>query len=585
MTIEHIKVLILGGYGTFGGRLAQLISDEAKLTVVIAGRSSQRAEDFCARLSSKAEMVPLTFDRNGDVEAQLKAIGPDIVVDASGPFQSYGEDPYRVVRAALALKIHYLDLADGSDFVTGISQFDDEARARGVFILSGVSSFPVLTAAVVRLLSRDLTKINSISGGIAPSPYAGVGLNVIRAIAGYSGKPVKLIRDGRPAVGYALAETRGATITPPGRLPLKSTLFSLVDVPDLQVLPKLWPNLRSIWMGAGPVPEILHRALNAFAWLVRIKVLPSLSPLAPLMHRVTNVVRWGEHRGGMFVIVDGARGDGTPVERSWHLVAEGDDGPFIPSMAAEAIIRHCLDGRMPKPGARPATSELEVHDYEALFARRNIFTGCRENSAETIALPLYRRLLGDAYESLPGPLQQMHDLSSRFAAKGRATVERGTGILARFVAAGFGFPPAGNDVPVEVDFQTRDGREYWRRTFAGLSFSSTQEAGQGRFEYLLCERFGPCVFGMALVIDGGKMRLVPRRWSFLGLPLPIAWAPFGDSYEHVENGRFCFHVDIRHPLTGLIVSYRGWLVPQTPAFDNARQTAPNPALVGSSVET
>ncbi len=53
-----------------------------------------------------------------------------MVVDASGPFQAYG-DPYRLVRAALTREIDYLDLADGTDFVDGIAQFDNEARIRG----------------------------------------------------------------------------------------------------------------------------------------------------------------------------------------------------------------------------------------------------------------------------------------------------------------------------------------------------------------------------------------------------------------------------------------------------------------------
>ena len=585
MTAVRLKILILGGYGTFGGRLVKLLADEERLTLVIAGRSQQRAEVFCGGLQSKAVLLALEFDRDGDVKAQLNAIKPDIVVDASGPFQFYGADPYRVVRAALALGIHYLDLADGSDFVKGIAKFEDEARARGVFILAGVSSFPVLTAAVVRHLSLALTQIRSISGGIAPSPYTGVGMNVIRAIASYSGKPVTLMRDGKKVVGYALTDSRRFTIAPPGRLPLKSTRFSLVDVPDLAVLPELWPGLRSIWMGAGPVPEILHRALNALAWLVRFKLLPSLSPLAPLMHWATNVLRWGEHRGGMYVAVEGARDGGIKVERSWHLVAEGDDGPFIPSMAAEAIIRYCLDGRPPKLGARPAISELELQDYEALFARRKIFTGCREVSIEAVVLPLYRRLLGDAYASLPPQLQQMHDLTDELDASGHATVERGRGVLARLIAAIVGFPPVGNDVPLKVSFRLRNGREFWRRTFAGHLFSSTQEAGRKRFEHLLCDRFGPCVFGMALVIDGGRLRLVLRRWSILGVLLPVSWAPFGDIYEHVEAGRFCFHVVIGHPLTGPIVNYRGWLVPQETTSDSARQAAPNPALVRLGVET
>jgi hypothetical protein len=585
MMAGRLKILILGGYGTFGGRLAKLLADEERLTLLIAGRSKQRAAEFCNALPARAEVLALAFDRDGDVEAQMRAIKPDIVVDASGPFQFYGADPYRVVRAALAHGVHYLDLADGSDFVKGIAKFESEARARGVFVLSGASSFPVLTAAVVRHLSRELAQIKSIRGGIAPSPYAGVGLNVIRAIASYAGKPVAMIRDGKPATGYALVDACRITIAPPGRLPLKSRRLSLVDVPDLAVLPELWPGLRSIWMGAGPVPEVLHRALNALAWLVRFKLLPSLSPLAKIMHWATNVLRWGEHRGGMYVAVEGVRDDGVAVERSWHLVAEGDDGPFIPSMAAEAIIRHCLDGRHPKPGARPAICELELQDYEPRFARMKIVTDCRDASSETARLPLYRRLLGDAYASLPPQLQQMHDLTIDFGATGRATVERGRGVLARLIAKIVGFPPASNDVPLEVSFRLRDRCEHWQRTFGGHLFSSTQEAGRGRFEHLLCERFGPCVFGMALVLDGGRMRLVLRRWSLLGVPLPVCWVPFGDIYEHVENGRFCFHVAIGHPFTGPIVNYYGWLVPQETASDSARQAAPNPALVRLGVET
>jgi short subunit dehydrogenase-like uncharacterized protein len=144
---ERLKVLILGGYGTFGGRLAELLADEPRLTLIIAGRSQAKAAAFCNELRAQAECIPAVFDRDGDVLAQLRALAPDVVVDASGPFQMYA-DPYRVVRAALTLRINYLDLADGSAFVKGIAQFDTEAKARGVFVLSGVSSFPVLTAAV-----------------------------------------------------------------------------------------------------------------------------------------------------------------------------------------------------------------------------------------------------------------------------------------------------------------------------------------------------------------------------------------------------------------------------------------------------
>jgi len=158
-----------------------------------------------------------------------------------------------------------------------------------------------------------------------------VGQNVIRAIAGYAGQPVELRRDGRRSMGYPFTESLRFTIAPPGRVALKSTLFSLVDVPDLRALAEVWPETDEIWMGAGPVPEVLHRALIALAWFVRWRLLRSLSPLARLMYLVMNRLRWGEHRGGMFVAVGGTDESERTLKRSWHLLAEGDDGPSSPA--------------------------------------------------------------------------------------------------------------------------------------------------------------------------------------------------------------------------------------------------------------
>ncbi|MGX5800933.1 DUF4166 domain-containing protein [Bradyrhizobium sp. Arg314] len=564
-----MKLLIVGGYGTFGGRIVQLLENEPRLGLLVAGRSLAKAEAYCkARGGTKAGLVPLMFDRAGDLGTQLAGLLPDIVIDASGPFQAYGEGRYRLVEACIDARIHYLDLADGSEFVAGVAGFDAAAKAAGVTVLSGVSSFPVLTAAVVRCLSSGLARVDSIRGGIAPSPFAGVGENVIRAIASYAGQAVRLVRDGRPAEGYPLTEQMRYTIAPPGRVPVRNTLFSLVDVPDLGALQALWPQASTIWMGAGPVPEVLHRALIGLARLVRAGLVRSLSPLAPLMHWATNRLSWGEHRGGMFVEVEGADAAGMPARRSWHLLAEGDDGPLIPSMAVAAIIGKALDGRMPMPGARAAVRDVELGDYETLFAGKTIHTGFRDDTEE--AKRLYPELLGEAWKSLPHEIRAMHEGAAM--AEGRAGVERGSGIFSRLAAWLIGFPAAGTDVPVRVRFDIgRDG-ETWTRTFGTHSFSSRQFAGGGRSQRMLCERFGPLTFAMALVLDDNRLRLVPRRWSFLGLPLPMWLCPRSNAYETVEDGRFRFHVEISHPVVGPIVRYRGWLVPAQAVFGREPQS-------------
>jgi len=555
-----LKILIIGGYGVFGSRIVELLENDARLTLVVGGRSVAKAKTFVAsRNLAKAELVPAAIDRNGDIGGQLSAIRPAIVVDASGPFQNYGDDGYRVIQVCLTHCANYLDLADGSDFVARVGTFDDLAKTAGLYIISGASSFPVLTAAAVRRLSAGMAAVNTIRGGIAPSPYAGVGENVIRAIAGYAGRPTRRKRGGVFCTGYPLTEHLRYTIAPPGRVPLHNRLFSLVDVPDLQALAALWPETDEIWMGAAPVPEPLHRLLAALAWLVRLRLLPTLSPIAPLMHFASNHIRWGEHRGGMFVEVDGVAASGAPLKKTWHLLAEGDDGPLIPSMAVEAIVGNVLQGHPPQPGARAAVRELELDAYERLFAGRTIYTGIRHDDAGE-ALPLYARILGDAWRDLPAQIRDMHDVRVGTVAEGRARVERGSSIFAWLACALFGFPQTNPDTSVSVQFGVSNGVETWTRTFGNDRFGSHQFAGCGRSERLLCERFGALTFAMALVVAGERLALVLRRWSIFGLPLPMWLCPRSDSYESAEQGRFNFHVRIGHPLTGLIVRYDGWLV-------------------------
>src|SRR5262249_62079489 len=105
----------------------------------------------------------------------------------------------------------------------------------------------------------------------------------------------------------------------------------------------------------------------------------------------------GEHRGGMFVAVEGTLPDGARIARSWHLVAEKEAGPLIPSMAAEAVIRRCLAGRPPVPGARAAATDLELADYDPLLARKEIVTRTRQGPQPGKHSPPYRRVFREAH--------------------------------------------------------------------------------------------------------------------------------------------------------------------------------------------
>lgn len=550
-----MKILVLGGYGVFGGRLAQLLKDDPGQTLILAGRDGQKARAFAETLGGVAKVLPLALDRR-DIVAALAQHRPDLVVDASGPFQAYGDDPYLVPKAAIAARVPYLDLADGADFVAGIGALDASARAAGVFVLAGVSSFPVLTDAVLTAMEQHL-QVTELVGGIAPSPYAGVGKNVLRAVLGYAGAPVRLWRQGKPATGIGLGDSRIATVAVPGKVPLHPLRFSLVDVPDLRVIPAAHPGLQSLWIGAAPQPRVLHRLLTLIA-LARARLrLPSLAPLTPLAHWLLNLHPMGEHRGGMFLAAQGLR-DGQPASLSWHLLAEGDDGPLIPSMAVALLVGKMQQGQTQNPGARAGIGSLTLDDYATAFAGRSILTGWRRD----MPIEPYPRALGPVFSDLPAQMQTLHHPGKHAVWTGRADVTRGKGPLAPLVATLFRFPKVGQDQPVEVTFTTdAQGRETWARRFGARLMRSTQEAGTDRDEALIVERFGPFRFGLALDWDGTRLQIIPRRWGIGRLPLPRFLMPHGPAWEEVKDDRFRFHVEIILPLIGPVVRYEGWLRP------------------------
>jgi len=160
-----MNILLIGGYGFFGGKLSTLLANEDRLHIIIAGRNFQKAQTACDKFTQEkhneggASFSVLRFDRNKDIAAQLKSQDLDLIIDVSGPFQNYGERPYRVINYALAAGIHYLDIADGADFVAGVNQFDAAAKAKNLCVLSGVSTYPVLTSCAVDNLAKGLDSV------------------------------------------------------------------------------------------------------------------------------------------------------------------------------------------------------------------------------------------------------------------------------------------------------------------------------------------------------------------------------------------------------------------------------------------
>ena len=154
-------VVVLGGTGIFGARVAAGLARTPGLHVVVAGRNPKSGK----RVASRLGVGYRPCDLADSASLRLCLQGAALLVHAAGPFQGQG---YEVAEACLEAGVHYLDLADARDFVCGIGSLDARAKERKLVIGAGASSVPTITHALVREIASDLTSIDAIDLALSP---------------------------------------------------------------------------------------------------------------------------------------------------------------------------------------------------------------------------------------------------------------------------------------------------------------------------------------------------------------------------------------------------------------------------------
>ena len=367
-----MRILVLGGYGLFGSRISQRLAADGRFQVIVAGRSQAQAAAFIARCAGNTRMHAAALDTEADdFPAQLAALHPDIVIDSAGPFQARA---LRVPRAALAAGAHCIDLADGRDYVRRIGELDGEARAAGRWLVSGASSVPGLSGAVVAALRPRFARLDSVEAGISPGNHTPRGLATTEAILGYVGQPYRHWRAGqwRAAHGWqSLRRVDFAGIGP--------RWFARCEVPDLDVLPARWPELQTCDFRAGLELHRMHFGLWLASWAVRAGIVRSMQPFARRLLSISE--RWlqqGSDNGVMYIDLRGIGPDGRPLALRWQLIAEHGDGPQIPATAAVLLAGKLADARLSGAGARPCLDLFTLDEFMAALAPFAIRASLRE---------------------------------------------------------------------------------------------------------------------------------------------------------------------------------------------------------------
>ena len=366
------RVLLLGGYGAFGGRIAERLAREPDIEVMIAGRSLERAAEFATRLQNRArsKITPLRLDGTQVAADDLAALRPLLAINASGPYQ---QQDYRLARACIAAGTHYADLADARRFVTGIGTLDAQAREAGVLVVSGASTVPAISAAVIDEHAPSFAALEAATIVIAPGNSFDPGLATTQSILGTLGRPIAASAGGSGRAAHGWQSLRRCR-TIPG---LGARWLGAVDTPDLDLLPLRYPGLRNVQVFAALEVGAFHLGLWGLSWLVRGGLVRRPERLAAPLLRAKHALRFlGSDVGGMAVTLEGKGKDGSPLRVDWRLIARRGHGPYVPAMASVILAKRLLAGTLVARGAMPCLGLFTLADFLAEVADLDMTSGC-----------------------------------------------------------------------------------------------------------------------------------------------------------------------------------------------------------------
>ncbi|MBM3617722.1 MAG: hypothetical protein FJX23_04175 [Alphaproteobacteria bacterium] len=338
------KVLILGGYGNFGGRIAQRLR-ETGVEVIIAGRNAEKAE----------VVIDVHADNFPSILEELK---PAVLVNATGPFI---EPDYRIAKACIHAGVQYVDIAGGREFVNHFITLNDYAKSKGIAAITGASMFPAVTVAAIQHFMPEFSRLVGVEAGVSSGLKTARGLMSMRSVlagVGEESRPFPTGEKQRKRYGW---QDRHRVYYPG----LGARYMGHLDAPDLDIIPARYADVKELRtsVGIGSLP--LHWGLWFMSLAGRIGLPLKLDKDAEEMMKISALFeRFGDGGGGVHVFVRGADLQGKPLIKRLFLVSHNGAGPQIGAAPAVAMVRKLLNNQA-NAGAYSAAGVVSLEEILA----------------------------------------------------------------------------------------------------------------------------------------------------------------------------------------------------------------------------
>ncbi len=362
-------LLILGGYGNTGRRLAQLLLQETDVRLVLAGRTVEKAESTAAKFNSQFddERVSTAYaDATDTASLQQAFASVDMVIVAS----STGKYAREVATAALAAGIDYLDIQYSTAKLAALESLSGEIEKAGRCFIAEGGFHPGLPAALVRYVAPHFDHLEkAIVGSVIKlnwSSYEIADATAREFLAEIDDFATLLFKDGRWQKARFLGMLDTISMDFGGELGRQYCVPMFLE--EMRTVPEMYPTLQETGF-----------YIAGFNWFVDCLVFPvaaiaskvwperALKPLSRLM--VWGLNTFSKPPYGALLKVE-AVGEKAGQPHTLELTLHHPDGYTLTAIPVVACLLQYLDGSIRQPGLWTQANLVEanrlMHDMQRM---------------------------------------------------------------------------------------------------------------------------------------------------------------------------------------------------------------------------
>ena len=348
-------LLIVGGYGTIGQRIAADLAQDHVSRVVVAGRSGERAAQFAATLGHGVRGRQIDVDDPASIAAALDSVS--LVVSCIDQ-----REPH-LLRAAIAHGLAYTDITPHLMQRRPTEAMKTDAKGSGARIVLGAGLAPGISSMFARLGAERVGEVVRVESNVLLSICDTFGPSSRSYIMEEIALPYTVQIDSRPQAMHAFSEATQVIFPPPlGRR--TAYLFPFSD----QVFFHETLGARTALTRLSLDPPWLGRTLAA---LVRLGVPALMRRRAGARERFNGLVGWLQQRYaghdwyGLVVEVQGTGGT-VRVSLAGHRQADAT------AIGAAAVVRALYEGEVEQPGIWLAEQVVPLRPFLDRLAVRGL---------------------------------------------------------------------------------------------------------------------------------------------------------------------------------------------------------------------